>query len=340
MSDTTTYEPTAVENEALLPDGWAEGADYFDTSSWGSDGTAAKEDDFFADDADEGLMEDSVAEGEQSGTEPTTAPAADTTSTETAESSAAETNPPTTEATAPAAEQPSTKLRFKARIDHEDVDAEIDESELPAIYQKATATDRYQAKLAKVNPTMERLERMAKNNGYDTVDEMLDAQESYDREVFIEKLMREGTPKVIAEDYYDRTHGRPAQPTAQTAPGDAAEAAETVERKAPEQTNNPPSRDFASEVRALWSMRPELKGTTIPSEVAAAAARGQNLALAYFAYEAKQAKAEAEQLRQERNTYKQNAATAAKAPVKGVSGGGVTNTQPEDPFLKGFNSDW
>lgn len=333
MSDTTNIETMPAEDDVILPDGWTGDADYFDASSWGSDGTAAKEDDFFADEPEDDLTEDGVDGDEQPTTEPTTAQAAEETP---AESSAAENTPPTTEAEAPAAEQTSNKLRFKARVDHEDVDAEIDESDLPILYQKAMVVDRYQAKAAKDAPTLERMERLAKNNGYDTVEAMLDAQEAYDRETTVEKLVREGTPKVIAEDYYDRTYGRTAQQTA-SAPEQAAAA---VEHKAPAQTNNPPSRDFAAEVRELWSMRPDLKGTTIPSEVAAAAANGQNLSLAYFAYEAKQAKAAAEQLRQENNTYKQNAATAAKAPVKGVSGGGATNTQPEDPFLKGFDSGW
>lgn len=338
MNENDYQETTAVEDEAILPDGWTEDADYFNSDSWGSEGSAAKEDDFYADVLDDDQEEETPAEDMQTVEEPTTAQTAGSVPSTNAEPSAEEFGTPTTETAAPAAEQPSNKLRFKARIDHEDVEAEIDESDLPTLYQKATATDRYQAKLAKVNPMMERLERMAKNNGYDTVEAMLDAQETYDRETAIEKLVKEGTPKVIAEDYYDRTYGRPAQQTAQTSAPEAA--AETVESKAPVQTNNPPARDFAAEVQELWAMRPDLKGTRIPSEVAAAAANGQNIALAYFAYEAKQAKATAERLQQENNTYKQNAATAAKAPVKGVSGGGATNTQPEDLLLKGFDSGW
>lgn len=340
MNDTTNLETTAVEEEAILPDGWTGDDDFFNDDSWGTGtGAAAKEDDSFADvlgtdDSDE----EKPAVVTQTGEEPTTAPDTVTASSENAESSAEGFGAPTTESAAPAAEQPSTKYRFKARIDHEDVDAEIDADDLPAIYQKSMATDRYQAKLAKVTPLMERMEHMAKINGYETVEDMLDAQEKFDRESAIEKLMKEeGASRTLAEDYVDRRYARPAP--AQSAPDDAGKAAEAVEAKTDVQTNNPPARDFAREVQELWSMRPDLKGTKIPSEVAAAAADGQNLALAYFAYEAKQAKATAEQLRQENNTYKQNAATAAKAPVKGVSGGGATNTQPEDPFLKGLESD-
>lgn len=334
MSENDNLETAVVEDDAILPDGWAEDADYFDPSAWGSTDAAAKEDDFFADVLDDEQGEETPAE--QPNEEPTTASEFGAVQSDDADTPVAEETAPTTEPTTQTTEPVSNKLRFKARVDHEDVDAEIDESELPTLYQKAMALDRYQAKAAKDAPTMERLERMAKNNGFDTVEAMLDAQETYDRDTFVEKMVREGTPKVLAEDYYDRTYGRPAQQTA-SAPEQAAAA---VEDKTPVQTNNPPARDFAAEVRELWTMRPDLKGTTIPSEVAKAAAEGQNLSLAFFAYEAKQAKAAAEQLRQENNTYKQNAATAAKAPVKGVTGGGATDTQPEDPFLKGFDSEW
>ncbi len=337
MSDNKHLEPAEMEDAAILPDGWAEDTDYFDSSTWGSEGNAAKEDDFFADVLDDDPREEPSA-GTQTDAEPTTAQAFGAVQTDEAGTPADVDTPPTTEGEPAAAEPVSNKLRFKARVDHEDTDVEIDESDLPAIYQKSTVTDRYQKRLAEVSPTMERLERMAKNNGYDTVEAMLDAQESYDRETAVEKLVGEGTPRVIAEDYYDRTHGKSAQ--AQTAPEETGSAAEAIANKVDAQTNNPPARDFAAEVQQLWAMRPDLKGTTIPSEVAKAAAEGQNLSLAYFAYEAKQAKATAEQLRQENNTYKQNAATAAKAPVKGVSGGGATDTKPEDSFITGFNSVW
>lgn len=325
MNDTIAFGNTTEEEEAILPEGWTGEVDIFNLSDDG--------DDFFADEQEATPVVDTETDEE-----PTTAPEFGTPVPNEAASSTEENTPHTTEAETPAAEQRSTKLRFKARVDHDDQDVEIDESDLPAIYQKSMVTDRYQKKMDRVNPMLERLERMAKNNGYDTVEAMLDAQETYDRDAAIEKLVQQGTPKVIAEDYYDRTYGRTAQQTAQTSTPEVE--AETVEGRAPAQSENPPARDFASEVKELWSMRPDLKGTKIPSEVAAAAANGQNLALAFFAYEAKQAKATAEQLRQENNTYKQNAASAAKAPVKGVSGGGSTNTEPEDPFLKGFNSDW
>lgn len=325
MDETMNMENTELDNDAIMPEGWSEEDDFFDDKSWsGNEGEAAEEDDFFADASDtEGGALTDVA--------PTTEPAAETPTTPAGEVTAEE-EAPTTEPTEAAAAEPR-KIRFKARIDHEDIDAEIDESDLPAIYQKAAATDRYQAKLAKANPTLERMEQMAKRNGYASVEEMLDAQEQYARTEAVQRLVDAGTPQELAEDYVDRRFGRTAEATSSTEPKtDAPQRQDTAQE--------PAARDFAAEIRELWAMRPELKGTTIPSEVAAAAASGQNLTLAYLNYEAKQSKSEADKLRRENDVYKQNAAAAAKAPVKGVTGGGATDTQPKDPFLEGFDSSW
>lgn len=320
MEINETLEHTTTEEETILPDGWTENEDFFSDTWAGAEET--EEDDFFADESD----------GDTPETEdPTTDP--ETQGAPVTEGEGEGTEPHTTETTDPEQEPVSNKLRFKARIDHEDVDAEIDESDLPAIYQKATATDRYQQKLAKINPTMERMERMAKSKGYDSVEAMLDDQEQFDHDNEVERLMNAGTPKEIAEDYVSRKFGRAAtEGTQQTQHNEP-----TAE---PTQNQEPQARDFGAEIRELWELRPELKGKTLPSEVAAAAAKGQRLALAYFAHESKMARAEAENSRKENEILRQNAAAAAKAPVKGVSGGGPTNSKAKDPFLEGFDSEW
>ena len=323
------------DNEAILPEGWTEGDNIFDEKHWsGASGETSEEDNFFEDEDD--VLGEETAAGDTAESEaPTTEPKDTTTPTEPAEGEGEEEEAPTTETETPAQEPTSNKLRFKARVDHEDVEAEIDESDLPTLYQKATATDRYQAKLAKVSPLMDRLERMAKNAGYESAEAMLDYEENYARDTAIDNLVKQGTPREIAEDYVDRRFGAAATPAAEQNATGAGETGDSVN-----QQQKPAARDFAEEVRELWAMRPDLRGVQIPSEVAAAAANGQNLSLAYFAYEAKQAKASADTLRKENEVYKQNAAAAAKAPVKGVSGGGATDTQPKDPFLIGCDSDW
>ena len=100
--------------------------------------------------------------------------------------------------------------------------------------------------------------------------------------------------------------------------------------------------DYQAEVEELLQARPQLRGQALPDAVSRAAVEGdKRLLLAYLDYEAQQAQAENERLRKENEIYKQNAATAARSPVRGVSGGGATDLKPSDPFLDGFNSsDW
>ena len=87
--------------------------------------------------------------------------------------------------------------------------------------------------------------------------------------------------------------------------------------------------------------KPELYGKQIPQEVfVASALGGKSLLTAYTEYEAAKSRSEAEKLRTENNIHKQNAANAAKAPIKGVSiGGAAKDKSGEDDFLRGFNED-
>lgn len=328
-------EPVDREDEPILPVGWAEGDDIFaDENTWSGAGgstNAAEEDNFFSDTAED----DTVSETSTEPAEPKEAP--------TTEQEPGEAEPTNAEGTEPPAEEPKEELaaepakpnvyRVKARIDHEDVEADIDlDKDLSAIFQKSMVTDRYQKRLAEISPLVDRLNRMATANGYGSVTEMLDAQEAYDRESAREKLLAGGTPELLVDDYLDRRYGK-AKPAEQSEA--KPEEPETV-RTPP--VKEPPARDLSAEVRELWELRPESKGKALPPEVAAAAASGKNLVRAYLEYENRQERAAAEELRKENAILKQNAASAAKAPVRGVTGGGATDTQPEDPFLKGFNA--
>ena len=98
------------------------------------------------------------------------------------------------------------------------------------------------------------------------------------------------------------------------------------------------SRDFAAEVQALYDARPELRGSLLPDEVAEACVRGRSLTDAYNDYAGRQRKESAD-LRTENRILRQNARSAAQAPVRGVTRGGSTGTKPEDAFLRGFNEE-
>ena len=96
------------------------------------------------------------------------------------------------------------------------------------------------------------------------------------------------------------------------------------------------TRNFMDEIHQLKELYPDAE---IPDEVMKSAANGTNLLTAFLAYREKQNSKAAASLKKENEVLKQNAASAAKAPVRGVTGGGATNTKPQSNLLKGFDDD-
>ena len=94
------------------------------------------------------------------------------------------------------------------------------------------------------------------------------------------------------------------------------------------------TRDYAGEIRQLQRLYPEFK--EMPDEVAHLAAEGESLLTAYAVWQGRQAQKAAEQYREENRVLKQNAAAAAKAPVRGSGGG--TSRQGRSDFERGFES--
>lgn len=305
MDELNIIEAPSVDDDVMLPDGWTADDDIFDTDSWFGSAADAQEDNTATAEETEGDAE------------------ADLT-TESAEETApeAETEEPTEEPTKPA------KLKFRARVDHMDQDVELDEAELPSLYQKAQVTERSQAKLAAMSKVNDQAVRVAKTLGYKDVAEMLDAlQESY-RETEEQRLVREGVHEELAKDMVARRMKE-------------AGAAET----AAEPTSG--ERNYEAEVSELLKVRPQLAGKTLPNEVVMDSLKsGKSVLMAYLEYENQQRDEEVKTLRnslneseKERKTLKRNAEAASRAPVRGVSGGGATDTEPEDDFVRGFLSD-
>ena len=106
-----------------------------------------------------------------------------------------------------------------------------------------------------------------------------------------------------------------------------------------EHTTTPaaPARDWNVDVARLAQLRPDVK--ELPVEVHQAWLNGEDLVTAYLLHENRALRGSKAAVEKETKVLKQNAASAAKAPVRGVTGGGATNTQPESDFLKGFDSD-
>ena len=310
MSENTREIPMASEEfEALLPEGWAEDDDIFDVDSW--KGVQAGADESQADDDQEEVTEADGAE--------------DATRTTGADDDAEESEDDGDNAPANGQEAEKPKLKFSAQIDHKVQDVELDETELPTIFQKAHVTDRVRAKLDKVQPLIDKGNRLAKILGYDSMDAMLDAAADSYRQGEVERLTGEGVhPDVAAELVESRTK----------------RATESIQPEPDVEDETPGKRDYAGEVADLLKVHPELRGTQLPDEVVnACVVEGRSLVGAYEAYMRKQTEAENKAVKAENKRLKQNADAARRAPVRGVSKGGSPKPEPDDPFLIGFNSE-
>ena len=304
------------DDDALLPDGWAEGDDIFADEDWTGDEQA---DESAADpvkDSEEGDVDEDA--------ESAPTPEQDNTSND---NGGTQTDAPTPEQTTEV--KPNMKHKFKATFDREEREVEVDlEAELPSIWQKSQVTDRVQAKLAKMSPVYEKAERLSRSLGYENLEAMLNSAEENYVNAEVNRLKAEGANEEMAKDYVARKMAS------------AASVEPKVETEQKSVANDAPhGRDFRAEATSLIQARPDLAGKQLPNEVLTAFNAGKNLLAAYTEYEARQAKAEVAKLRKENEIYKQNAASAAKAPVKGVSGGGATDTKAKDPFEEGFDSD-
>lgn len=314
---------TSPEDEdAMLPEGYGADDDIFaDPQKW----TGERSDEGTGQSAD---GEDGKGDGAEDPAPATEQdPAQDVSDNDTAAA-------PATEPTAPANEQNAEKstsnmFKFRVKHDREERDVELNESELPELWQRAQNHDRMQSRFNEQQTLIGELDAMARMMGYANARDMKDKAAGAYRDAEVQNLMSStGVPErvakaVVAQEMQSRSAAPAAAP--QTPP--PAQAA--------------PVRNPQAEVAELLAAKPELYGKQIPQEVlVASAVGGKSLLAAYTEYEAAKSRSEAEKLRTENNIHKQNAANAAKAPVKGVSAGGAAKDKSgEDDFLRGFNAD-
>lgn len=309
---------TPVEdNDMILPDGWTGEGDFFE---WAGQNTEADE---------LGKLLDDSEKTEEGSGKPEKAPATGKDAGATDGSEAGEGELPATET------EPEIKpsvIRFEATVNHKKTPVELNESELPGLYEKAFAVDKYRNKLQAKNAELAEAELVSKMLGYGTVKEMLAAARASYENTEVEKLVSEKVHPTIARDTVERKIKElesSVTKTRKTADADATPDGAKA---------SPGSRDFKPEVAQLLEAYPELKGKQVPQEVVDAALKGQTLTVAYSQYRQRQMQAEFERLQKENQTLKQNAETAKRAPVRGVTRGGPTNEKADDPFLRGFNS--
>lgn len=316
-NDILTYEMDE-EDDVMLPTGWAEGDDFFDSDSWtGGDN---------ADSATEVEPEEPETEESEMETTEDDAPAIEQ------EEDEVEVTEDETDA-APAIEQEPEdapqKIKVKYQFDHQDVEEEIDLAALPEIMQKARSSERYKARAAQSQEMQgihEKTKTIAKILGYESPEALIDEVLANARKNERDTLLSKGNSEEIVDDFLSRKYA--AAPVVEEAP---------VETPAPE----PAKPTFADQAKELLREFPKLQGTKLPDEVIRAAASGENTLLqAYRAHKEKLDAAETKRIKRENQILKQNAASAVRAPVSGVSRGGDTKVTPEDDFLRGFNSDY
>ena len=288
-----------TEDESFLPDGWQDGDDFFADPSTWS-GAAQQT----------GQSEETQSEEESTEVDMETEEALTTGETEETDGQSAEQDAVEESGQTTTSEKRSRILTLT--VNHGDpFDFDVDNAtneELQALLQKGYAFDALKAEREKAK------------------DEQAKARY---REVYHEQVAEGMTPAAAKLVAANEVGGKnyPLEDTAEP---------EKPSIPAPI-TQQPMPRDFKAEVDQLKALYPDFK--EMPDEVAKSAANGTNLLTAYLAYREKQTSKAAASLKKENEVLKQNAASAAKAPVKGVTGGGATNTKPQHRLLDGFDSD-
>ena len=307
------------------------------TMSQESGGATENEDfDLFAGFDDEGT--------DSAGDAPTTEPEPE----ETTEQEPAETEePPTTaETEAPAGDDPNT-ISFKAKIDHQEQDVTISASDLPDLYQKARNQERAVQREAQARQEADSLKGYlsqlgdtARKLGFEgetpqaAMEAMLSGIVSSARQAKVQELTQKGTAQEVAEYIADQQIGVGELPTIPTEETPAAEPAEA--------DNMPSAEQFQKDLQVLVQKRPNLvsDGKPFPEEVLQAYMAGENLTVAYLEYEMKQSAAERAGLQKQNAVLKQNQKSAARAPVKGVTGSGDTGGKEDFTFAGFDDPDW
>lgn len=325
MDETNVNGIEVEDTEALIPEGWDGEGDFFDDASW--------------DTPVETSAEPEVAEDSESEVDPATVEEEPVNEEPTAEEAPA--IEPTEEP-----QSTSHKYKFTTKVDHNDLDVELDEADIPELYQKAHVVDRVRAQMTEMQGTVDRASKLAKGMGFENADAMLIAAAKNHLQNEIDKLVNDEEHPVhpaVARDIMERRLGYTMEEleNVNLAPAPEATPAPETTAPAPAPTQAPvQGRDFSSEVQELVAAHPERRGKELPDEVVQdAITSGKRLLQAYQDYERNSQAKQVQNLVKENQVLKQNAETAQRAPVTGVTGHGIEGNEPDDPFLEGFNSE-
>lgn len=211
---------------------------------------------------------------------------------------------------------------IKVRFNHEDRELSYDEAAMYA--QKGMNYDKLEERVRGYETLYGKMGRLAKDLEYDTPEEMIDAAANNFRERKVRKLMEDGNTEAMARFLVDQ---QMKEASAESMP--TPEPVQEAPSPAPSRPTLSPERkaELDEFIRAYPGV------TKLPDEVLLANSQGVRLLVAYERYVNQSA-------RKELAILKQNQASAAKAPVRGVEGkaASIQSDPADDPFLKGFNS--
>ena len=217
------------------------------------------------------------------------------------ETEEAEEEAPTTEQET---EESKPKAKIKVKFNHEE--RELDEDEAARLAQMGLNYEKVANKAKDLETRLGQAEKLAKQMGFSSAEEMISAAETNFIEQKVAQLVDEGVHEAIARDLVQREIER-------NQPGPKEEATKKDD-------------DLDEFVRLYPGV------TKLPEEVIESVRTGVPLTVAYARFEKKQAQEEAKIL-------KQNQSSAAKAPVGSTTKHGSTKPKAKDAFEMGFDSD-
>lgn len=325
------------ENNTAL--GWDENASISPEGGWDALDVTSDADDLEAERIAEGIAKEydtqtaGQAEGEAPQTEDSAAaPTTEQQTTETDDGEDAEDAAPTIEQAMQAAVE-TPKLKFTAKVDHDLKEVELDERELPNVYQRAANFDRASQRAKEAQEKLHEVAVLAAELGYDSVDDLISNARENNRNSIIQEITDKGNSEDVAAFVADarlkEARGKAAQPA-------AFEEDDTTEVSS---ASAAPARNYQAEVADFLAVHPEYreKGKKIPQEVIDATKTGVTLRTAYAEWEASNARAENARVKQERDVNAQRAEAATRAPVRGVANGTAsTKEATDDPWMAGF----
>lgn len=226
---------------------------------------------------------------------------------------------PTEQPNEPIAEPEQSELDRFLDIKYNKEEQWLSKEEARELAQKGKNYDKVQERLQSLetDPRLSFVEQLAKQYGMD-VQQYIEAVSQQQEQARLDELIQQNIPEDYAREMLENRKFR--------------EQIETERQtKASEEKKNAEFNEFFQYFQQANGRDFNAQQDEIPQSVWEANASGVPLMYAYMQHQN-------QQLQQQIQTLKQNESNAQKAPVKSVTAHGGTEVEPEDEFLKGFNS--